>query len=367
MNRIHQERRARLLAAMKEQEIDVILSWGNAWQSDYLRYVSDYPVLEGDAIAIVMADGETHLIVEGATEAERARVKCPDANVVAADDLIETARAMLGKLGNRRVVTAPQTLLPFGLAAENLDRPVDDGTALLDGLLMTKSPAEIDAMKRSSELADRGYQVFRDAAKVGVAEYEMVAEIEGFLRAEGCPENFMLIGTGGQEVRGMHPPGERRIQAGDLVTTELSPGVDGYFSQICRTLVIGEPTRIQIDAFQVYIDAVHAGLAILKAGVTASEIAKAENDVFREYGLGEYCTSEYTRVRGHGLGLFLDTKPHILEDIDIVLQEGAFCIVHPNTYHPIAGYMVLGDASLVTKDGYETFATTPLELLSTAG
>ncbi len=367
MNRIHQERRERLLAAMNEQDIDVVVSWGNAWQSDYLRYVSDYPVLEGDAIAIVMADGETHLIVEGATEAERARVKCPDAQVVASDDLIETTRAMLGKLGNRRVVTAPQSLLPFGLSAENLDRPVDDGTALLDGLLMTKSPAEIDAMKRSSALADRGYQVFRDAAKVGVAEYELVAEIEGFLRAEGCPENFMLIGTGGQEVRGMHPPGERRVQAGDLVTTELSPGVDGYFSQICRTLVIGEPTKVQIDAFQVYIDAVHAGLAILKAGVTASEIARAENDVFREYGLGKYCTSEYTRVRGHGLGLFLDTKPHILEDVDIVLQEGAFCIVHPNTYHPIAGYMVLGDAALVTKDGYETFATTPLELLSTAG
>jgi Xaa-Pro dipeptidase len=124
MNQIHQERRARLLAAMKEQEIDVILSWGNAWQSDYLRYVSDYPVLEGDAIAIVMADGETHLIVEGATEAERARVKCPDANVVAADDLIETARAMLGKLGNRRVVTAPQTLLPFGLARRAADDQV---------------------------------------------------------------------------------------------------------------------------------------------------------------------------------------------------------------------------------------------------
>ncbi|MEK9721851.1 MAG: Xaa-Pro peptidase family protein [Rhodospirillaceae bacterium] len=363
---IHAERRARLLAAMKEQEVDVILSWGNAWQSDYLRYVTDFPVLEGDAIALVMADGETHLIVEGETEAERARVKCPHLQVEASSDLIDSARAMLTKFGNRRIATAPRTLLPFGLSPESLDRAVEDGTALLDSLLMTKTPMEIDAMRRSSELADRGYQVFRDAAKVGVAEYELVAEIEGFLRAEGCAENFMLIGTGGQEVRGMHPPGERRIQAGDLVTTELSPGVDGYFSQICRTLVVGEPSKAQIDAFQVYIEAVHAGLSVLKAGVTASEIARAENDVFRAYGLGKYCTAEYTRVRGHGLGLFLDTKPHILEDVDTVLQEGAFCIVHPNTYHPVAGYMVLGDASLVTKDGYETFAETPLELLSTA-
>lgn len=367
MNRIHRERRERLLAAMAGEGIDIILSWGNAWQCDYLRYVSDYSVLEGDAIALVMADGETHLIVEGATEAERARVKCPQAHVEAADDLIGSTRAMLNKLGNRRVATAPQSLLPFGLTNENLERPVDDGTALLDGLLMTKSPAEIDAMRRATEMADRGYQVFRHAAKVGVAEYELVAEIEGFFRAEGCPENFMIIGTGGQEVRGMHPAGERRVQDGDLVTTELSPCVDGYYSQICRTLVIGEPTQAQLDAFQVYIDAMSAGFSVLKAGVTAAEIAKAENDVFGEYGLGEYTTSEFTRVRGHGLGLFLDTKPHILEDVDTVLREGAFCIVHPNTYHPVVGYMVLGDAALVTKDGYRTFSSTPRELLSTAG
>lgn len=366
MSTIHAERRERLMAAMADQEIDVILSWGNAWQCDYLRYVSDYSVLEGDAIALVMADGETHLIVEGATEAERARAKCPEAHVEATDDLIETTRSIITKLGNRRIATAPQTLLPYGLANENLDRPVDDGTALLDGLLMTKSPAEIDAMRRATELADEGYQVFREAAKIGVAEFELVAEIEGYFRSKGCPENFMIIGTGGQEVRGMHPAGERRVQEGDLVTTELSPGVDGYFSQICRTLVIGEPSQVQLDAFQVFIDAMNAGFAVLKAGVTAAEVAKAENDVFREHGLGEYTTSEYTRVRGHGLGLFLDTKPHILEDVDIVLQEGAFCIVHPNTYHPVAGYMVIGDAALVTKDGYQTFSSTPCELLSTA-
>ena len=59
-----------------------------------------------------------------------------------------------------------------------------------------------------------------------------------------------------------------------------------------------------------------AGIAVVRDGVTAADIARAENDVFRAHGLGEYTTSEYTRVRGHGLGLFVDTKPHILEDVD---------------------------------------------------
>ena len=101
--------------------------------------------------------------------------------------------------------------------------------------------------------------------------------------------------------------------------------------------------------------------------MTAGEVAKAENDVFRRYGLGDYTTSEYTRVRGHGLGLFLDNKPHLLEEVETVLQPNATVIVHPNTYHPVAGYMVLGDAALVTEDGYEIFSSLPRKLLSTHG
>ncbi len=71
--------------------------------------------------------------------------------------------------------------------------------------------------------------------------------------------------------------------------------------------------------------------------------------MFRKYGLGDYVTDRYTRVRGHGLGLFADSKPHILEDVDTVLEPGMALVVHPNTYHPEVGYMVLGDAVVVTE------------------
>jgi Xaa-Pro dipeptidase len=367
MSAIHDERRRRLKAAMEEAGAETLVVVGNAWHNDYMRYVTDYGVTEGDAIAVVHADGETTLLVEGAMEADRAEAGGAAATVVAADDLISAAKARLGALGNRAVFAAPGPLLPWGLQPGPDDAPFADGTALLDRLLMIKSAPEIEAVKRATALADAGYRVFMEAAKVGRAEYELVAEVEAFFRSQGCADNFMLIGSGGKELRGMTPASERRLQPGDLLITELSPAVEGYYSQLCRTMVIGEPTKTQIDAYRVYQDAVEAGLGILKAGVTAAEIAKAENDVFRERGLGVYCTSEYTRVRGHGLGLFVDNKPHILEDVDTVLEAGAVLVVHPNTYHPEAGYMVLGDASVVTDDGYLTFSATPRELLVAAG
>jgi Xaa-Pro dipeptidase len=366
MTPVHQERRRRLMAAMVDDGSDAILVYGNAWQCDYLRYVTDFPPLEGEALALFFVDGQTRLFVETAADAARAKVEVPYADVVHCDDLTGDVCVELGRLGNRSVRSAPASLMPYGISGADLPIDVEDGTPLIDRLLLIKSPIEIEAVRRAAEIADHGYRIFMEACKVGRAEYELVAEIETFFREVGCPENFMIVGSGGVEVRGMHPPGERRLQAGDLVTTELTPAVDGYYAQVCRTLVVGEPSKAQLNAFNVYIEAVEAGNAILKAGVTASEVAKAENDVFRKYDLGIYCTSEYTRVRGHGVGLFVDNPPHILEDVQTVLPAGSTVIVHPNTYHPDVGYMVLGEAAVVTEDGYETFCTLPRELLSVA-
>ena len=83
----------------------------------------------------------------------------------------------------------------------------------------------------------------------------------------------------------------------------------------------------------------------------------------RRHGLGEYTTSEYTRVRGHGQGLFVDSKPHVLEDVDTELPEGAVVVVHPNTYHPEAGYIVFGDTSIITADGFERLGTIARDLI----
>jgi Xaa-Pro aminopeptidase len=253
--------------------------------------------------------------------------------------------------------------MPAGVLARLEVRRAADATAAIDELLIQKTALEHESIVRAAALADLGYQVFRHVAQVGRTEYEIVAKVEELLRIQGAPDNFMLVGSGGVEVRGMHPPGERRLAAGDLVTTELTPCVDGYYAQLCRTLVVGKPSQAQRDAFDTFRDAVQAGYALVRPGVTASQVAKAQNDVFRSRGLGEYCTSEYTRVRGHGLGLFPDSKPHVLEGVHTVLPEGAALIVHPNTYHPAAGYIVLGDTLIVTHDGYRNLASTPLELL----
>jgi Xaa-Pro aminopeptidase len=361
-----EERRRRMLAAMAEAGIEHLVLYGNAWQGDYLRYGADFGMLEGHGIALVSADGTVELFVDSATEAERAEAETPGVEIRFAADIARAVGARLDRVANHRLAAAPRRMLPNWLAEKSRSFALEDASALMDRLLMHKLPAEIAALRRAAQLADDAYAVFRAAVKPGRRQYEVVADIEAYLRSRGCPDNFMIIGSGGKDVLGMTPPSERRIAAGDLVTTELTPAVQGYFVQICRTLVVGKASDAQRRAFAVFREALEAGIAAVRPGATAADVARAENDVFRKYRLGDYVTSKWTRVRGHGLGLFCDSKPHLLEDVDTPLLPGMALIVHPNTYHPEAGYIVLGDAVVVTERGAEVLCGTPRELFEVA-
>ena len=365
-NGIAQARRARLTQAMEEENVDLLVVYGNAWQSDYLRYATDYGILEGEGLAVIRRSGEVTLYLDSLLEADRAQVESPGIEIVYAPAMLADVESLLERSRNSKLAAAPKRLLPRRLGARVKDLNIGNCTAVIDRLLMKKLDIEIAAMRAAAHLADEGYQVFKNAARTGRADYELVAEVEAFFRTHGVDDNFMIIGVGGQEVRGMAPPMGKHLKRGDLVTTELTPCIDGYYLQICRTLVIGEPSDSQRAAFRVYHDALVAGVAAVKPGVTAADIARAENDIFRAHGLGDYVTDKYTRVRGHGLGLFVDTKPHILEDVSTKIEPGMTMIVHPNTYHPDVGYMVLGDAVIVTDTGADVLTKTPRQLFSVA-
>lgn len=357
-----EERRRRLLKAMGEAGIQTMIVYGNAWQIEHLRYVSGFGILEGNGIAMITTDGSVRLFLDSAVEAERAEVETHGVEVNLVGDIARAVGMRLDRIANHRIAATPRRFVPKWLADVARGFALEDGTGLMDRLLIHKLPPEIAAFRRAAKLADEGYAVFKAAIVPGRRQYEVIAEVEAFFRAKGSPDNFMLIGSGGIDVTGMSPPSDRRIAVGDLVITELTPAVDGYFAQICRTLVVGKANEAQRRAFNVYLEATEAGIAKVRSGTTCANVAKAENDVFRKYGLGEYVTDKYTRVRGHGLGLSADAKPQILENVDTVLEPGMTIIVHPNTYHPEVGYVVLGDSIIVTENGAEVVCRTPREL-----
>lgn len=360
------QRTEKTLQAARESGWSVLVAYGNAWRAEYVRYLTDFACLDGHAV-LIMAGGEMQLHLEHPGDALRARAEARNVRVVHEEDFLGGVAAAIThvcrRTGAAQIDAVLPSMLPYGIASR-LTTPLNDITAAFDQLMMEKTSLEIEAVRRAAALADEGYEVFRHAARPGRMEYEVIADVEAFFRRKACPDNFMIMASGGKEVRAMHPPGTRRLQAGDLVTTELTPCIDGYYSQICRTLVIGPPSDVQRKSFDVYIEAMEAGIAAVRPGITAGDVARIENDIFRKHGLGDYTTAQYTRVRGHGLGLYVGAPPDFLEEVNLPLKAGMTVVVHPNTYHPDTGYMVLGDAVVVTSTGCEVLTQTPRQLFS---
>src|SRR5262245_60555153 len=78
---IADHRRARLIEAMAEADIDMLLVYGNAWQVDYLRYATDFGILEGQALALVRNDGHITLYLDNPLEVDRAELDCSGVDV----------------------------------------------------------------------------------------------------------------------------------------------------------------------------------------------------------------------------------------------------------------------------------------------
>ena len=95
-----EERRQRLVAAMREAGIGHMVLYGNAWQGDYLRYGADFGILEGHGIALIAADGEVELFLASATDAERAELEAPQVKVHLAPDIARAVGVRLDRVAN---------------------------------------------------------------------------------------------------------------------------------------------------------------------------------------------------------------------------------------------------------------------------
>ena len=345
---------------------DRLLLYGHGWRKDFFRTVVNYSFFGPHAAALLdpTSGGVTILTTHPWDRDALADAGFEDVRLDG--DFDRGLRGLMAGAEGRRIGVAglefmeTRSARTIGAVSHH---PAASATRPIESLRQVKTPDEIREVRRAARLADLGYRVFVDAARVGIAEYELVAEVEAFLKTQGAEDNFMLIGSGRTEVFGMHPPTERRLQRGDNVTTELSPQVNGYFAQICRTLVVGEPSDAQRRSFEIFRDAQQAAQDFLKPGVNIADVARVQNDVFRAAGFGEYTTPKYTRVRGHNLGLYPDENPYVLEDVDCVVRESMVLIAHPNTYLPLSGYMVFGDTLLVTSDGCESLNATETTLI----
>jgi Xaa-Pro aminopeptidase len=361
---LNQERHEQFVGLMAERGWDLLLFYGDNWRKDHFRCLVNVNFQGPQAAAVLLRSGEMRAVVTDPWDLEPVAAAV-NGTVTVALQLGDGLRSLLAN--ERAAVVAVNGLEHMEARHVRLVGEVTQSTPVsatleIEEIRRAKTPTEIEWVKKAAALADRGYEQFVKVCEPGMTEFELVAEVESFIKAHGAEDNFMLVASGGAEVTGMKPPTARKFQVGDSVTTELTPQINGYYAQICRTLVIGEPNDKQRQAYSIFSEAQQAAQDFLRPGVDISDVAKVQNDVFRKHGFGEYTGPQYTRVRGHNLGLYPDELPHVLENVHYIVKPDMVVIAHPNTYLPLSGYMVFGDTLLVTQTGCVSLSNTEKKL-----
>jgi ABC-type sugar transport system ATPase subunit len=154
---------------MAEAGVDLLVTYGNAWQSDYLRYATDYGILEGEGVAIIRGGGEVTLYLDSPLEADRAQIESPGIKTIYAPDMLADVEALLERSRNSRLGAAPKRLLPRRLAARVQDLNIADRTAMVDGL----GAAGLKKLELAKAIATGPKLLLADESLGGLDEHEM--------------------------------------------------------------------------------------------------------------------------------------------------------------------------------------------------
>jgi Xaa-Pro aminopeptidase len=281
-------------------------------------------------------------------------------------------RIEIASAGQQRVVsTALRGRGRIGLEAEHVswaaqrrydtewfaDAEVVATVGLVEDLRITKDDAELARMEAAAAVADAALAALRPSLLDGPTEAEFGLELDTTMRRFGAsgPSFETIVASGPNGAMPHARPSTRRIAEGDLVVLDFGAVVDGYCSDMTRTLMVGEPTDTQARMLDVVTRAQAAGVAAVGPGVAAREVDAACRAVIAEAGWAD----AFSHGTGHGVGLDIHEAPRVGTTSDATLAPRQVVTVEPGVYLPEHGGVRVEDSLIVTADGSRPLTHTP--------
>ncbi len=245
-----------------------------------------------------------------------------------------------------------QSLKPLRL------RPINDVTGRIR---MVKEPSEIELIKKSAAILEKGFKKAERFLRPGVVERDAARKVEDFFIASGAEGvSFESIVASGP--RSAMPHGKascKEIKKRELVVVDMGVSFKGYCSDATRTFAIGKSTRLQSKIYRIVKEAQMLAVERITEGVKASRVDSAARAHIRKSGYGRY----FGHGTGHGLGLAVHEGPGIGPKSDDVLKAGMVVTVEPGIYLPGWGGVRIEDMVLVKENGCELITASPEKLL----
>jgi Xaa-Pro aminopeptidase len=228
---------------------------------------------------------------------------------------------------------------------------------LVEGLRSVKDDGEVARIEAACAIADAALAEVRPLLGRGVSERDFGLELDATMRRLGAegPSFETIVASGPNGAKPHARPSSRVIGNGDLVVMDFGALVDGYHSDMTRTVAVGSLSPTQARMVDVVLSSQRAGVDAVTAGASASDIDRACRQVIEEAGWGE----AFLHSTGHGVGLDIHEQPRVAASSDATLAPGNVVTVEPGVYLPEHGGVRIEDTVVVTDDGCRVLTTTP--------
>ena len=243
----------------------------------------------------------------------------------------------------------------------------DDGPELkgvngwVEELRAVKSPVETDSLARAASVADRVFEEILSDIRVGITERELAARIDYKLALHGSERPaFETIAAFGERSAMPHArPGNRVLRDGDVVLLDFGAVVDGYASDLSRTIACGTPERPLREAYDLVLAAQRAALDGIAPGLTGREVDALSREPIEAAGYGD----RYGHSLGHGIGLEVHEDPKLGRRSEARLRTGMVVTLEPGIYIGGLGGVRIEDDVVVGPDGPRVLTGAPKQNL----
>jgi len=200
--------------------------------------------------------------------------------------------------------------------------------ALMARLREIKSAEELELLRRSASVTDAVYEACLPHLREGITERQVQDVISRLYAERGTRPAFALVCFGANSALPHHSTGDARLRRGDVVILDIGCLLEGYASDITRTLAVAEPEPEADRVYDVVWRAHCAALQTARPGVTCEAVDEAARAVIREAGYG----GQFIHRTGHGIGLSTHEPPYIVQGNRQELRPGMCFSDEPGVY-----------------------------------
>lgn len=228
-------------------------------------------------------------------------------------------------------------------------------------LRSVKSDEEIASIRTAQQVADCVFQEILQFIHIGTTELEIANELVYRMRKLGAQgPSFDPIVAGGPNSALCHAvPTQRALRSGDLLVLDYGCKVNGYCSDMTRTVGIGTLDDTWKDRYHLVLQAQESAIAAVKPGMRANDLDAMARDKIVAKGYGQF----FGHALGHGVGLDIHEQPTVSPTSNDVLFSGNAITVEPGIYLEGQGGIRIEDCGIVTEHGFCNLVSAPKELL----